>query len=131
MISYLGVPLLFPNGNPFGTICVLDNKEHAYSNNHKKLLLNFREIIEGHLELLYMNKALGEKNNHLSDYIAEIQALREFIPICSSCKSIRDDAGYWNKVEAYMNKHAGMSFTHSLCPKCAEKLYPDFYKKPT
>ncbi len=53
----------------------------------------------------------------------EIETLTGFIPICSSCKSIRDDEGYWNKIEAYLSKHAGVELTHSYCPSCVEKLY--------
>lgn len=70
----------------------------------------------------------NKRIKYLSDYISEIQTLREFIPICSSCKNIRDDKGYWNKVEAYMTKHAGVTFTHSICPDCAKKLYPELSK---
>ena len=61
----------------------------------------------------------------------EIQTLTGFIPICSSCKSIRDDEGYWRKIEAYLSKYADVELTHSLCPHCVEKLYgnAEWYKK--
>lgn len=61
----------------------------------------------------------------------EIQTLTGFIPICSSCKSIRDDEGYWSKIEAYLSKYADVELTHSLCPHCVEKLYgnAEWYKK--
>ena len=61
MISYLGFPILLPDGNPFGTICVLDNKENAYSETYENFIKNFREIIQSQLELIYMNTLLGEK----------------------------------------------------------------------
>ncbi|MEA2059670.1 MAG: hypothetical protein U9P10_03930 [Thermodesulfobacteriota bacterium] len=53
------------------------------------------------------------------------------VPICAQCKSIRDDKGYWNKLEAYIEKHSDASFSHSVCPECAEKLYghEDWYIK--
>lgn len=52
--------------------------------------------------------------------LAEIKTLKGCIPICSSCKKIRDDEGYWNQVEEYIGKHADATFTHGLCPTCAE-----------
>ncbi len=48
------------------------------------------------------------------------------IPICSSCKKIRDDKGYWNQIESYIESHSEADFSHSICPECAKKLYPDF-----
>jgi Ca2+/Na+ antiporter len=61
--------------------------------------------------------------------IQEVRVLRGFLPICSSCKKIRDDRGYWTQIEGYIKEHSEAEFTHSICPECAEKLYPDFYKK--
>lgn len=55
----------------------------------------------------------------------EIKALRGIIPICSHCKEIRDDKGYWNKLEAYLHEHYDAEFSHSICPRCAKELYPD------
>ena len=54
-----------------------------------------------------------------------VQTLRGLLPICASCKNIRDDNGYWTQVEAYVGAHSAAEFTHSICPGCAEKLYPD------
>lgn len=125
MISYLGFPILLPNGKPFGTICVLDNKENSYSQTYERLILNLRDTIQGHLELLFMNRALGEENKKLKDYIAEIRTLRAILPICSNCKKIRDDEGYWQEVESYISSHSETVFSHGICPACARKLYPE------
>lgn len=53
------------------------------------------------------------------------------VPICSNCKKIRDDEGYWNNLESYIEKHTDALFSHGLCLECAEKLYGDkeWYKK--
>ena len=126
MISYLGFPILFPNGKPFGTICVLDNKENPYSEYFIQLIQNFGEIVESSLELIYMNHILGEKNKRLSDYLSEIQTLRGILPICANCKKIRDDKGYWNQIEAYISDHSEAQFSHGICPDCAKELYPEF-----
>jgi response regulator RpfG family c-di-GMP phosphodiesterase len=73
--------------------------------------------------------ALREKERQQEKLIEELQAalgeiktLKGFIPICASCKKIRDDEGYWNQLEAYLSKHTDAIFSHGLCPGCAEKL---------
>jgi DNA-binding response OmpR family regulator len=55
----------------------------------------------------------------------EIRSLRSILPICSYCKKIRDDNGYWNQLEAYIQKHSMVDFSHGICPKCAKEHYPD------
>ncbi len=82
-------------------------------------------MVETHIASLYMNKLLGDKNKTLNDYIAEIKALRGIIPICSHCKKIRDDKGYWKQIEQYMQEHSDAVFSHSICQDCARKLYPE------
>jgi hypothetical protein len=123
MISYLGYPILLPNGKPFGTICVLDNKDNAYSETYEKLIMNFRDIVQSELELIYMNSILGEKNKTLSDYITEIKTLRGIIPICAKCKKIRDDKGFWIQVEKYIENHSNAQFSHGVCGECEVELY--------
>lgn len=123
MISYLGFPLTYPDGTPFGTICVLDTKENAYSENYERLMLDFRDIIQGHLELMYMNHVLGVRNKNLMDFISEIKILRGIIPICSFCKKVRTDKGYWESVEEYLADHSDAEFSHGVCPDCKKKYY--------
>jgi len=62
--------------------------------------------------------------NDLLKSLEEVRTLRGIIPICSVCKKIRDDQGYWNQLEAYMREHADIRFSHGICPECREKLYP-------
>lgn len=61
----------------------------------------------------------------LKEAIAKVNTLSGMLPICSSCKNIRDDNGYWNQIEAYISEHSLAEFTHSICPKCVKKLYPE------
>lgn len=124
MISYLGFPILLPNSDPFGTLCILDNKENAYSETIVHLMLKFKELIEGHIETLYVNQQLGDKNKRLSDYLSEIKTLRGILPLCMFCKKIRDDKGYWEQVDVYIHKYSEAEISHSLCPECVEKHYP-------
>lgn len=64
----------------------------------------------------------------LQKALAEVKNLSGFLPICASCKKIRDDKGYWNQIEAYISEHSEAEFSHGICPECSEKLYPDLYK---
>ncbi len=56
----------------------------------------------------------------------QVKLLRGFIPICASCKKIRDDQGYWTQIEAYISEHSEAEFTHGICPDCIKKLYPSY-----
>lgn len=59
--------------------------------------------------------------------LASIKTLRGLIPICASCKKIRDDHGYWTQVEVYIRDHSEAEFSHGICPGCMKKLYPEYY----
>jgi len=62
-------------------------------------------------------------NNHEAA-LAKVKSLRGLIPIRSSCKKVRDDQGYWRRVEEYIREHSEAEFTHGICPECKKKLYP-------
>ncbi|MFP4379724.1 MAG: MASE3 domain-containing protein [Candidatus Sumerlaeia bacterium] len=70
-------------------------------------------------------KQLTDKNTELERNLNEIRTLRGLLPICSHCKKIRDDGGYWKQLEVYLHEHSEAQFSHSLCPDCVEKLYSD------
>lgn len=61
----------------------------------------------------------------LRDAVTEIKTLNGLLPICSSCKRIRDDGGYWNQLETFIKEHSQAELSHSICPTCAKQLYPD------
>lgn len=65
----------------------------------------------------------------LQETLKQVKTLKGFFPICTSCKKIRDDKGYWDQIESYLHKHTDADFTHSICPECREKLYPELFKK--
>lgn len=67
--------------------------------------------------------------SELKEALAQVKTLSGLLPICASCKKIRDDKGYWQQVEVYLRHHSGAEFSHSICPDCAQKLYPDLYEK--
>ena len=62
----------------------------------------------------------------LQKALVDVQTLRGIVPICASCKKIRDDEGYWSQLEAYVQDHTEAKFSHSMCPECMETLYSDF-----
>ncbi|TKB07634.1 hypothetical protein [Desulforhopalus sp. IMCC35007] len=62
----------------------------------------------------------------LSAAMAELKTLKGIVPICSYCKNIRDDKGFWSQVEAYVTKHTEAEFSHSICPQCIAKHYPEY-----
>src|SRR3989475_4748246 len=66
----------------------------------------------------------------LDDAFVHIKALRGLLPMCASCKKIRDDQGYWDYVENYIQTHSEATITHGLCPDCIKKLYPQLEKQP-
>ena len=69
------------------------------------------------------NNELIVHKEKLEKALSEIKTLNGMLPICSSCKNIRDDSGYWNRIEEYIQKHSGAEFSHGICPECSDKLY--------
>jgi len=70
-------------------------------------------------------EALRKERDKLRTAISEIKTLSGLVPICSHCKNIRDDQGYWNRIEKYIGERSDAQFSHSICPECAKKHYPD------
>ncbi len=71
---------------------------------------------------------LRRLNAELQEALAKIKTLKGLLPICASCKKIRDDEGYWHQIEVYIRDHSEAEFSHGLCPDCSQKLYPNLYK---
>jgi PAS domain S-box-containing protein len=65
----------------------------------------------------------------LQEAMASIKSLKGLLPICASCKKIRDDQGYWSQIEVYISKHSEAEFSHGICPDCARRIYPDLVDK--
>jgi two-component system, response regulator PdtaR len=76
-----------------------------------------------------LNNELQTRNEQLQTALAQIKTLKGLLPICSGCKKIRNDQGYWQQVELYISEHSGVEFSHGLCPDCIQRLYPDTYEK--
>jgi len=78
-----------------------------------------------HSDLVEMRRL----NRELRETLDEVRQLRKMLPICASCKRIRDDDGYWQDVADYLHQHAALDFTHGLCPDCLARLYPDLQEE--
>lgn len=76
-------------------------------------------------KVLQRTEKLTETNRELQQSLEEVRQLRGILPICSHCKKIRDDKGYWNQIEAYIQERSDAEFSHSICQDCAQRLYPD------
>ena len=90
--------------------------------NHSKIILLAIEDVT--LRVNYENE-LKLKNHELEAALSEIKELRGILPICSFCKKIRNDKGYWEQIEVYIHNHADVDFSHSVCPECLKENYPD------
>ncbi len=104
----------------------------------KTMLLNARKI-ERIDELILLaieditdrKKAEQEREDLITELrkaISEIKTLRGILPICSFCKNIRNDEGYYEQIEAYIHHHSGVDFSHTICPKCLKQHYPREHK---
>jgi GAF domain-containing protein len=122
IFAYLGFPVLWPDGDVFGTICAVDTKENKWGDQSANLLQTIKDAIEAHLALVVVMEDLNKRNEELELALSEVKTLRGYLPICALCKKIRDDKGYWNQVETYISEHTDVLFSHSLCPSCEKKL---------
>ncbi|NCA83393.1 MAG: hypothetical protein EOM72_11730 [Opitutae bacterium] len=98
----------------------------------KKLNAELRTHKE-HLEELVQARtaALEQETRLLQEALANVKVLRGLLPICASCKKIRDDKGYWNQLEGYIQENSDAEFSHGLCPDCVQTLYPDLDLPPS
>jgi len=90
-----------------------------------------RRLVEQKLQEHYdqLEDLVKERTADLEKALSEVKLLSGFLPICASCKKIRDDKGCWNQIESYIQQHSEAEFSHSICPECAKKLYPEFTGK--
>ncbi len=81
-------------------------------------------------ELGLANQQLQARKRELEDALANVKELRGLIPICAACKKVRDDQGFWNHVEKYIQQHSHAKFSHGMCPECMAQWYPDYSDEP-
>jgi PleD family two-component response regulator len=85
--------------------------------------------VKTHLTLRRLQRNLEKKNEQLRQALDEIRILRGILPICSACKKIRNEDGYWEQIETYIRDRSEVDFSHGICEECAHKLYPQYMKR--
>ncbi len=109
-----------------GTLCPVDITVSVVDWYDKKaILLAMRDRREKKIFEEEREKLVCE----LQEAVNKIKTLKGLLPICSSCKKIRDDKGYWNSVEEYIKIHSEAEFTEGICPSCMTKFYPSLINK--
>lgn len=125
VIRHLSVPV-FDNDNVVAVAGVGNKLTHYDGNDIRQTMLFMNNM----WSILKQKRAESEKKRviiELKEALAEVKTLSGLIPICASCKNIRDDKGYWSNVEAYIGTHSDAEFSHSICPECRTHLYPELY----
>ncbi|MBD1842467.1 GAF domain-containing protein [Cyanobacteria bacterium FACHB-63] len=115
---YAGAPLVTPEGHILGSLCVIDRKPRVLSDIQKTALEALARQVVIHLELSRVSTQLAEA-------LDKIHLMEGLVPICSYCKGIRDDQGYWSSVEKFIKQHSDVEFTHGICDKCMQKYFPE------
>jgi len=110
------------------SISTIDGKIIPYSLTGVRLIQNGTKYVVGMGIDISKRKESERENqvliNELKDALSQVKKLSGFLPICASCKKIRDDKGYWNQIESYIRDHSEAEFSHSICPDCLKNLYP-------
>ncbi len=120
MRFYAGAPLESSEGLPLGTLCVIDREPRALSAMQSEALQILARQVMAQFELRLTARELARRNAELEAAQKEIATLEGLLPICAQCKKIRDSEQDWVPVEAYMARHADVTFSHGLCPVCAQ-----------
>ena len=112
-----------------GSICWLRNTSVPVFNSQGKLIAYDGLVVD--ISKAEFAEAKDERQiAELTSALAMVKALHSLLPICSSCKKIRDDKGYWQQIDAYIAGHfSTIEFTHGICPDCAKRLYPQYYEE--
>jgi len=116
-------------GGILGLVHIADPEENMVPVELVTVLENVAMHLGAALSRIWAQEEREKLILELRDALDKIRTLRGLIPICASCKKIRDDDGYWHQVEVYLCDHSEAEFSHGICPECAEKLYSDAFGK--
>jgi GAF domain-containing protein len=119
---YVGAPLIDSKGHALGSICAIDRKPRQITRQQKRSLSALARAIVAHLEVRRVSAELAAS-------LEDLKTVRGLLPICSHCKGVRDDQGYWSSVEDYLSTHGGLDLTHGICPSCMKAHHPGLYRK--
>jgi hypothetical protein len=125
----IGMLILHHTRTPYNNLVLLDSLLLVIFLIPVIFLFVYRPISLDMKKLFEINEEKDKIIKKLNLALDEIKKLEGVIPICASCKNIRDDLGYWTQVEQYISEHSDAKFSHGICPKCVKKLYPELYKE--
>lgn len=117
---YAGAPLMTPDRFKIGSLCVIDRQPRTLAPEEAAALTSLSRLVMMGLEL-------RRSSSELAAALKEIQTLGAMLPICSYCKDVRDDQGYWKRVEEYVGSRTGTDFSHGMCPRCAKIHFPHVF----
>jgi PAS domain S-box-containing protein len=126
---------LMVHEKPIGTVDVCypiimsGSKEGLFLEEERILIKAVAERLGRVIERKQFEEERERLITELQQAMSQVKMLSGMLPICSSCKKIRDDQGYWSQIESYIKEHSEAEFTHGLCPECAKRLYPEFLKE--
>lgn len=117
-------PVIFITGNRFDDEDIFKGYELGAADYLMKPFSNY--ILKSKVSVFVQ---LAQKKAELQNALEEVQTLKGFLPICSYCHNIRDDKGYWEKIDKYIADHSNVQFSHGMCPTCMKKEFPDIYEE--
>lgn len=119
---YAGAPLIDRDGHNLGSLCVIDRQPQDLSAENRNALEALARQVIAQIEL-------RQNAADLAESLATIRTLHGLLPICCYCKGVKDDSGYWQRVEDYIAEHTDADFSHGICPDCLETHHPEVRKK--
>ena len=119
---YAGAPLIDHKGNALGSICVIDRHPRTITAEQNQALMALARQV---MSLLELRRTSAE----LASALTDLKTLHGLLPICSHCKGVRDDDGYWQEIDTYLKAHTEADLTHSICPACLKEHHPGTYKR--
>lgn len=118
IVFYAGVPLCTPGGARIGSLCVIDRHPRELSSLQLRALETLAHQVVLQLEL-------KRSSDQLAAALQRIDVMERLIPICSYCKGIRNDQGFWQSVESFIKSHDNVEFSHGVCDACMAKHFPE------
>jgi len=119
---YAGAPLIDREGLALGSICVIDHQPRQLAPDKQRVLEALARRVVAQCELRNIS-------SDLASALSDVKSLRGLLPICTRCKSIRNDKGYWQSVEHYLASHSEAEFSRCLCTPCLRLHFPDVYSR--
>ena len=114
--------MLDQDGLGMGSVCVIDSKPRQITPDQEAAL---RRLARQAAMLLEQRRLAAE----LASALHEVKTLQGLLPMCSHCRGVRDDQGYWSTVEDYLSRHTELGLSHGVCPDCLKTHYPRTYER--